>query len=171
MFRGVRENGTDWNYNNTQGEGSTTASLAAAGGGSLCWLLVPRPHQQLVDRSRVRLASVAWLESRYFVTPTMRNLCDWNLQDSQVQPILGCRGVQLRGLSSRQPIFSSPTRSFVLGGGCCLAVSAKESKQEKMKFGEHLKSNIEPTFGPEPYLNYERLDRIISELSQTAPSR
>jgi hypothetical protein len=41
----------------------------------------------------------------------------------------------------------------------------------KMKFGEHLKQNVEPVFGHEPYLVYDRLDNIISELSQTKPSR
>ncbi len=40
-----------------------------------------------------------------------------------------------------------------------------------MKFGEHLIANIEPEYGPEPYLSYERLDDLIRELSATAPSR
>lgn len=40
-----------------------------------------------------------------------------------------------------------------------------------MKYGEHLKENIEPAFGPEPYLDYSRLDEIISELSRLKPSR
>jgi len=40
-----------------------------------------------------------------------------------------------------------------------------------MKFGEHLKTNIAPEFGPEPYLAYERLDQIITELAQSKPSR
>ncbi|KAL7581696.1 hypothetical protein ACA910_022239 [Epithemia clementina (nom. ined.)] len=40
-----------------------------------------------------------------------------------------------------------------------------------MKFGEHMKANIAPEYGSDPYLNYERLDRIIVELSRTKPSR
>jgi len=40
-----------------------------------------------------------------------------------------------------------------------------------MKFGQHLKDNIAPEYGPEPYLAYERLDEIISQLSETKPSR
>ena len=40
-----------------------------------------------------------------------------------------------------------------------------------MKFGEHLKSNVAPEYGNDAYLNYEQLDRIIAELSQTKPSR
>lgn len=40
-----------------------------------------------------------------------------------------------------------------------------------MKFGEHLKKNIAPEYGADSYLHYERLDQIISELSQTKPSR
>jgi len=40
-----------------------------------------------------------------------------------------------------------------------------------MKYGEHLKENIEPDFGPEPYLAYEKLDHIIYELSKLKPSR
>ena len=40
-----------------------------------------------------------------------------------------------------------------------------------MKYGEHLKNNIAPEYGPEPYLAYERLDQIITELMQTKPSR
>jgi hypothetical protein len=41
----------------------------------------------------------------------------------------------------------------------------------RMKFGEHLKANIAPEYGPDPYLHYERLDQIISQLSETKPSR
>jgi SPX domain protein involved in polyphosphate accumulation len=40
-----------------------------------------------------------------------------------------------------------------------------------MKYGEHLKANIAPEYGPDPYLAYERLDHIIAELTQTKPSR
>ena len=40
-----------------------------------------------------------------------------------------------------------------------------------MKFGEHLKNNIAPEYGPEPYLDYERLDQIITELAQSKPRR
>lgn len=40
-----------------------------------------------------------------------------------------------------------------------------------MKFGEHLKANISPDYGIEPYLAYERLDEIILELSTTKPSK
>jgi hypothetical protein len=40
-----------------------------------------------------------------------------------------------------------------------------------MKFGQHLIENIAPEYGPEAYLEYDRLDRIIRELSKAAPSR
>lgn len=40
-----------------------------------------------------------------------------------------------------------------------------------MKYGDHLKANIAPEYGPEPYLDYKRLDNIISELSRLKPSR
>ena len=40
-----------------------------------------------------------------------------------------------------------------------------------MKFGEHLKANVAPEYGDEPYLAYERLDDIIIELSSTKPSK
>jgi hypothetical protein len=40
-----------------------------------------------------------------------------------------------------------------------------------MKYGEHLKANIAPEYGPDPYLAYDRLDQIITELTQTKPSR
>lgn len=40
-----------------------------------------------------------------------------------------------------------------------------------MKYGEHLKSNIAPEYGAEPYLAYDRLDEIIMLLTQTKPSR
>jgi SPX domain protein involved in polyphosphate accumulation len=40
-----------------------------------------------------------------------------------------------------------------------------------MKYGEHLKNNIAPEYGLEPYLAYERLDQIITELTETKPSR
>jgi hypothetical protein len=40
-----------------------------------------------------------------------------------------------------------------------------------MKYGEHLKANISPEYGPEPYLNYTALDDIIRVLVEAAPSR
>ena len=40
-----------------------------------------------------------------------------------------------------------------------------------MKYGEHLKANVAPEYGIEAYINYERLDHIIAELSKTKPSR
>ena len=40
-----------------------------------------------------------------------------------------------------------------------------------MKYGEHLKANIAPEYGAENYMQYEKMDRIISELSETKPSR
>ena len=39
-----------------------------------------------------------------------------------------------------------------------------------MKYGEHLKNNIAPEYGPEPYLAYHRLDEIITQLAQSKPS-
>ena len=39
-----------------------------------------------------------------------------------------------------------------------------------MKYGEHLLNNIAPEYGPTVYLNYTRLDEIISQLSDTKPS-
>ena len=45
------------------------------------------------------------------------------------------------------------------------------SRRETMKYGEHLKANIAPEYGPEPYLNYDLLDDIIRELTEYAPSR
>jgi SPX domain protein involved in polyphosphate accumulation len=39
-----------------------------------------------------------------------------------------------------------------------------------VKFGEHLAANIAPEFGPEAYIDYEGLDKIIKTLLQTAPS-
>lgn len=39
-----------------------------------------------------------------------------------------------------------------------------------MKFGEHLKQNIDPEYGPEVYLDYDKLDDIIRALSKMAPS-
>lgn len=39
-----------------------------------------------------------------------------------------------------------------------------------MKYGEHLKANIAPEYGKEPYLDYEQLDKIISQLAQSKPS-
>lgn len=39
-----------------------------------------------------------------------------------------------------------------------------------MKFGQHLKENIAPDYGPDPYLNYQHLDGIIRILSGKALS-
>lgn len=39
-----------------------------------------------------------------------------------------------------------------------------------MKYGEHLKANVAPEYGPDPYLDYDKLDDIIRELSALAPS-
>jgi SPX domain protein involved in polyphosphate accumulation len=40
-----------------------------------------------------------------------------------------------------------------------------------MKFGQHLRENIAPEYGPGPYLDYDHLDSIIRELSEKAPAR
>jgi SPX domain protein involved in polyphosphate accumulation len=40
-----------------------------------------------------------------------------------------------------------------------------------MKYGEHLKANIAPEYGEEPYINYALLDEIISQLAKTKPTR
>lgn len=40
-----------------------------------------------------------------------------------------------------------------------------------MKYGEYLKANIALEYGAENYLQYEKMDRIISELSETKPAR
>mmetsp|Transcript_2308 Transcript_2308/g.4574 ORF Transcript_2308/g.4574 Transcript_2308/m.4574 type:complete len:732 (+) Transcript_2308:115-2310(+) len=40
-----------------------------------------------------------------------------------------------------------------------------------MKYGEHLKANIAPEYGAENYLQYDKMDRIISDLSETKPAR
>ena len=40
-----------------------------------------------------------------------------------------------------------------------------------MKYGEHLKANISPEYGPGPYLNYTELDDIIRNLAVIGPSR
>jgi len=40
-----------------------------------------------------------------------------------------------------------------------------------MKYGEHLKANIAPEYGAANYLDYSRLDEIISELARAKPSR
>jgi SPX domain protein involved in polyphosphate accumulation len=40
-----------------------------------------------------------------------------------------------------------------------------------MKYGEHLKGNIAPEYGPDPYLAYDRLDEIILQLNRLKPSR
>jgi len=42
--------------------------------------------------------------------------------------------------------------------------------QSTMKFGEHLKESIAPEYGPEPYLDYGKLDGIIRDLSNYAPA-
>lgn len=39
-----------------------------------------------------------------------------------------------------------------------------------MKYGEHLKANVAPEYGPDVYLAYEKLDEIIQVLSSMAPS-
>lgn len=38
-----------------------------------------------------------------------------------------------------------------------------------MKYGQHLKENFAPEYGSEPYLEYDKLDDIIRELSDIAP--
>jgi SPX domain protein involved in polyphosphate accumulation len=40
-----------------------------------------------------------------------------------------------------------------------------------MKYGEHLKSNIAPEYGPDSYLAYDKLDEIIMQLNRLKPSR
>ena len=39
-----------------------------------------------------------------------------------------------------------------------------------MKFGQHLRENIAPEYGIKPYLDYDRLDRIIRSLSEKKPA-
>ena len=39
-----------------------------------------------------------------------------------------------------------------------------------MKYGEHLKANYAPEYGSEPYLDYDKLDDIIRDLSNEAPA-
>ena len=39
-----------------------------------------------------------------------------------------------------------------------------------MKYGEHLKANAAPEYGPDVYPDYENLDEIIRVLSTMAPS-
>ncbi|GKZ00868.1 hypothetical protein MPSEU_001038500 [Mayamaea pseudoterrestris] len=39
-----------------------------------------------------------------------------------------------------------------------------------MKYGEHLKANIAPEYGPDVYLQYETLDQTISQLAKVKPS-
>ena len=39
-----------------------------------------------------------------------------------------------------------------------------------MKYGEHLKANVAPEYGPDVYLDYDKLDEIIRKLSSLAPS-
>jgi hypothetical protein len=43
--------------------------------------------------------------------------------------------------------------------------------QGTMKYGQHLKDSIAPEYGPEPYLDYDKLKRIIRRLSEKAPDR
>lgn len=40
-----------------------------------------------------------------------------------------------------------------------------------MKYGEHLKANIAPEYGAENYIQYDKMDKIIAELSETKPAR
>jgi hypothetical protein len=40
-----------------------------------------------------------------------------------------------------------------------------------MKYGEHLLANIAPEYGPEAYLNYSKLDDLITELGALKPSK
>ena len=40
-----------------------------------------------------------------------------------------------------------------------------------MKYKEHLHANMAPEYGPEPYLNYGKLDDIIRVLSAKALSK
>jgi len=40
-----------------------------------------------------------------------------------------------------------------------------------MKYGEHLKANIAPEYGADAYLDYSKLDQIITELREIKPSR
>ena len=40
-----------------------------------------------------------------------------------------------------------------------------------MKYGQHLKDNIAPEYGPGPYLDYDKLKLIIRNLSEKPPSR
>lgn len=40
-----------------------------------------------------------------------------------------------------------------------------------MKYGQHLKDNIAPEYGPEPYLDYDELKRVIRHLSETPQAR
>lgn len=44
-------------------------------------------------------------------------------------------------------------------------------QRKKMKYGQHLRENIAPEYGPEPYLNYAHLDGIIRILSGKDLSR
>jgi hypothetical protein len=39
-----------------------------------------------------------------------------------------------------------------------------------MKYGEHLKASVAPEYGPEPYLDYAKLDETIRVLSLSVPS-
>ena len=44
-------------------------------------------------------------------------------------------------------------------------------QRRKMKYGQHLRENIAPEYGPEPYMNYAHLDGIIRILSGKDLSR
>ena len=46
-----------------------------------------------------------------------------------------------------------------------------EGNNNTMKYGEHLKANIAPEYGAENYIQYEKMDKIILELSETKPAR
>jgi len=48
---------------------------------------------------------------------------------------------------------------------------SKSKAKTKMKFGEHLKSNIAPEYGDSAYLDYSELDDVISRLAEIKPSR
>jgi SPX domain protein involved in polyphosphate accumulation len=40
-----------------------------------------------------------------------------------------------------------------------------------MKYGQHLKDNIAPDYGPDPYLDYDKLKQIIRRLSEKPQAR
>jgi hypothetical protein len=49
-------------------------------------------------------------------------------------------------------------------------VPQQYSANQDMKYGEHLKANVAPEYGPEPYLDYDKLDETIRVLSRSVPS-